>query len=224
VEPTSVPAELTALGHVGVETGRRRHRRGHSSRPGGRATGRWGCRPSGSGRDVLASHDQRRRPDRWRRPDRCGGEDHTLWGPIVAPWSSSTVLVAHHPIVEEVGLQHAAPVHAHAVTEAHEVGLGQPVALAPHSPADAGAEAAARRRAPATRRPHWRTTGRPPSRRTCRPPRCARRTSSTAGARPPVMRPTITHLARVVTEGGENPATASPRRTGRPPRAGPRPR
>ena len=46
---------------------------------------------------------------------------------------------AHHPIMEQMRLQDAATVHAHAVAEPHEVRLRQPVALAPHPSPDPGA-------------------------------------------------------------------------------------
>ena len=104
--------------------------------------------------------------------------------------------------MEQVGLQHAAPVDRRAVAERDQVGLGQPVGLAP--------DAAARSVRP-SERSHRLSAGVPvggpreprarrPSRRTCRPARCARRTSSTAGARRPRSGPTSSHLAAVVSD------------------------
>ena len=111
--------------------------------------------------------------------------------------------------MEQVGLHDAAPVDGGAVAELDQVGLGQPVGLAPH--------AAARSRAPRERsqtlsagvpvRRRARTTARRPSRRRCRPARCARRTSSTAGARRRAIRPTSSHFAAVVTAAATAPAT-----------------
>ena len=43
---------------------------------------------------------------------------------------------AHHPVVEEVGLDHAARTHGGAVADPDEVRLGEPVRLAPHAAAD----------------------------------------------------------------------------------------
>ena len=125
-----------------------------------------------------------------------------------------------HPIMEQVRLHHAAPVDGGAVAELDEVGLGQPVRLAPDATSDLRAQGpqpdVQHRRAG---RGVARTTARRPPRRRCRPARCATRTSSTAGGRRPgAVRPGPT-WPRVVTAAATAPRPAM--RTSPP--AGPRP-
>ena len=69
----------------------------------------------------------------------------TLFGPRVAPARSDDPVHAQHPVVEQVGLHHAAPVDGGAVAQLDQVGLGQPVGLAPHAAADPWRRASAAR-------------------------------------------------------------------------------
>ena len=64
----------------------------------------------------------------------------TPCGPRLAPASELHRVHAHDPIMEQMCLQHAPAVHGGRVAERHQVGLGQPVRLAPDAAADARAE------------------------------------------------------------------------------------
>ena len=70
----------------------------------------------------------------------------TLFGTERRARAEDDPVHAQHPVVEEVGLHHAALVDGDAVAQLDEVGLGQPVGLAPHAAADLRAERAAARR------------------------------------------------------------------------------
>ncbi len=66
----------------------------------------------------------------------------TLCGPSVAPGSRVDPVHAHDSIMEEVGLHDASAIDRGPVAEGHEVGLGQPVAVAPDAATDLRAERA----------------------------------------------------------------------------------
>ena len=136
--------------------------------------------PAGTARRASPA-----RPGRpWRSAPTTAAGRMMPCGPMVAPVAEVDGVHTHHPVMEQVGLQHAPAVDAHAVAEPHQVGLGQPVGLAPHAPADPRAERAQPHASTGVPAARWRTTAPRPSRRRCRPPRSARRTRSTAGAPP----------------------------------------
>ena len=148
-----------------------------------------------SGTDS-ARHHQRRGTQRGAGPDRAAGQHDSARAQRGALTEDHSIR-PQDPVVEEVGLQHAAPVDAStASAERHQVRLRQPVALAPRRPGRS-----ARRARAATghqRRTRHRTrpaTAPPAPRRRCPPARCATRSRSTAGAPPPRCRPTSSHFA-----------------------------
>ena len=128
----------------------------------GRSAARWLNAP---GRPEWCP---RRRPPRDRSGCRstgsCSGTDSPRitrdTGPTVACWPMTAAgritllgperragpeahhVHAQHPIVEQVRLHHAPLVDGHAVPELDQVGLGQPVGLAPHATADSCAQRA----------------------------------------------------------------------------------
>jgi hypothetical protein len=46
----------------------------------------------------------------------------------------------HDPVVEQVGLHHAATIHRAAVAQPHQIRLGQPIRFAPHTSANLGTQ------------------------------------------------------------------------------------
>ena len=87
------------------------------------------------GRHELAAHDQRSRSHRGVLTQRGSREDDAV-GPQSGTRIELHCIETHHPIMEQVSLDHTAAVDRRIVAEADEVGLRQPVALAPHSVAD----------------------------------------------------------------------------------------
>ncbi len=79
-----------------------------------------------------------------RRSSRPAGS--RCWGRASRPRAATTVSMLMHPVVEQVGLHDAAPVDGGAVAQLDEVGLGQPVGLAPHAAPDPSRRGSAARR------------------------------------------------------------------------------
>ena len=87
------------------------------------------------GRYELAAHDQRSRAHRGVLAQRGRRQDDAVGSQRRTGFECDGV-EAHHPIVEQVGLDYTAAVDRGVVTEADEVGLRQPVGLAPHTVSD----------------------------------------------------------------------------------------
>ncbi len=147
------PVAAVAAGRAGTDRPRVSRRRSWSS-PGvsrrrhgdDRVADPAACRPARPRRASPARPGRRSRC----RPDRRRRAGSTPCGPSVAPASRSTVSMLHDPVMEQVGLEHAAAVDRARRRPAHQVGLGQPVGLAPDAAPDPGAQrCAARGSAPA---------------------------------------------------------------------------
>ena len=118
-----------------------------------RATARSGCRPSGF-RPARARRASPATPVRpWRRRRSIAAGRMTPCGPRVAPWLEVTVSMLMTRSWNRWVCSTQPRFTLDAVAERDQVGLGQPVGLAPHAPADlARRGSAARPRAPACRR------------------------------------------------------------------------
>ena len=95
--------------------------------------------PAGAGRDALAAHHERNRAHGCVPTNRRGRKDNAVGA------QSRTGLQRHrvhaeHPVVEQVRLHDAAAVDGRSVVEGDEVGLGQPVGVAPDAAPDLRAE------------------------------------------------------------------------------------
>ena len=91
--------------------------------------------PEGLVRHRLAPHHQRHRADRSVPPMRRRREDHAVRAEGRAAPEDDPVH-GQHPVVEQVRLHDAALVDGGPVAELDQVGLGQPVGLAPDAAAD----------------------------------------------------------------------------------------
>ena len=102
----------------------------------------------------------------------------TLFGPERRPRPQRHGVHAEHAVMEQVRLHDAAAVDGRAVAQLDQVGLGQPVGLAPDALADCGAHRPQPDvERPASRSRRARTTERRRPRRRCPRARCARRTA-----------------------------------------------
>ena len=125
--PVHRQAALGSTGQVRVLR-RLRHAAGHRV-----------ARPAGPGGDGVAAQHERRRSDAGAVVEARRGQHHAVRAQARAP-SELHRVHAHDPIMEQMCLQHAPAVHGGRVAERHQVGLGQPVGLAPDPATDAGAE------------------------------------------------------------------------------------
>ncbi len=100
---------------------------------------RSGCPASGVVGHRLRRHHERGGAQCGAGTDRAAGQDDSARTQRRALTEDHSIR-PQDPVVEEVGLQYAAPIDRRPVLQRHEVRLRKPVALHPHAPADPGAE------------------------------------------------------------------------------------